>query len=141
MAEYRALPEYTGYLVRRAQQLHAALWLREVGSDITSVQFGVLNVLGLHPDIDQRTVGEHLGLDRSTIADLVARLETRGYLRRVRDASDRRRNLLSLSDHGRAELGRLLPGALRVNEHLTAGLSDAEHAELRRLLGLLLAGD
>ena len=78
----RGAAEYTGYLIRRAQQLHAALWLREVG--ITSVQFGVLNVLALHPDIDQRTVGEHLGLDRSTIADLVARLETRGYLRRVR---------------------------------------------------------
>ena len=43
---------------------------------------------------------------------------------RVRDASDRRRNLLSLSDHGPAELDRLLFGALRVNEQLTAGMSD-----------------
>ena len=40
MAEYRELAEYTGYLIRRAQRLHAALWLREVGSDFTSVQFG-----------------------------------------------------------------------------------------------------
>lgn len=141
MADYRELAEYTGYLIRRTQQLHAALWLREVGSDITSVQFGVLSVLALHPDSDQRTVGEHLGLDRSTIADLVARLEKRGYLRRVRDASDRRRNLLRLSELGRAELDHLLPGALRVNEHLTARMSGAEHAELRRLLALVLESD
>jgi DNA-binding MarR family transcriptional regulator len=141
MADYRELSEYTGYLIRRAQQLHAALWLREVGSDITSVQFGVLNVLGLHPGIDQRTVGEHLGLDRSTIADLVARLEKRDYLERVRDASDRRRNLLRLSKQGQAELDQLLPGALGVNEHLTARMSGAEHAELRRLLALVLESD
>jgi DNA-binding MarR family transcriptional regulator len=141
MALYRELADYTGYLIRRAQQVHAAVWLREVGSDITSVQFGVLNVLALHPDSDQRTVGDHLGLDRSTIADLVARLEKRGYLRRVRDASDRRRNLLRLSEQGRAELDQLLPAALRVNEHLTARMSGAEHAELRRLLGLLLTAD
>lgn len=134
------LPEYTGYLIRRAQQVHAALWLQEISSDVTSVQFGVLNLLAMHPGIDQRTLGEHLGLDRSTIADIVARLQKRGYLQRIRDSSDRRRNVLTLTDRGRLALAELIPEALRVNELLVRGLSTRDGEELRRLLVVLLDG-
>lgn len=135
------LARYTGYLVRRAQQVHAALWLREGGSDVTSVQFGVLTLLESNPGIDQRSLGELLQLDRSTIADVVSRMEKRGYLERLRDAGDRRRNILSLTERGREELRELRPHAERVNASLVAGLGEADRAELSRLLGLLLASN
>lgn len=132
------LPEYTGYLIRRAQQVHAALWQQEISSDVTSVQFGVLNLLALQPGIDQRTLGEHLQLDRSTIADIVARLQKRGYLQRIRDSADRRRNVLTLTGRGELALAELIPQAFSVNQILTSGLRAGDAQELRRLLVLLL---
>ena len=132
------LEEYTGFLVRRAQQAHASLWFREVSSEITSVQFGALSLLQRHPGIDQRTLGEHLQLDRSTVADVSSRLQARGDIRRERDQTDRRRNILHLSEQGMAVLAELQPRARRVNELLVDGLSDRDRSELRRLLHALL---
>jgi DNA-binding MarR family transcriptional regulator len=133
------LSRYTGYLVRRAQQVHAALWQRELNSEVTSVQFGVLSLLDQNPGIDQRSLGELLQLDRSTVADVVLRLETRGYIGRNRDVADRRRKILSLTDAGRAELDGLWAHADSVNEALVSGLGPDDRAELNRLLRLLLS--
>lgn len=133
------LSRYTGYLVRRAQQVHAALWQHELRSEVTSVQFGVLSLLDRNPGIDQRALGELLQLDRSTIADVVLRLETRGYLCRDRDEGDRRRKILTLTAAGRAELDGLWAHAETVNEALVSGLEPEDRAELNRLLQLLLS--
>lgn len=133
------LSRYTGYLVRRAQQAHAALWLRAGESEVTSVQFGVLSLLDSNPSIDQRSLGDLLQLDRSTIADVVLRLENRGYIERVRDAVDRRRKILTLTEQGREELRALLPHAENINAALVAGLNPADQQELNRLLRLLIA--
>ena len=130
--------KYTGFLIRRAQQAHAALWLREASSEITSVQFGALNLLQLHPGIDQRTLGEHLQLDRSTIADVARRLEQRGYIERDRDPADRRRNILRLTPNGVAVVATMQPRVNRVNQILVSALSQADRTELHRLLNALL---
>ena len=131
--------EYTGYLIRRAQQAHVATWQHEVSAEVTSVQFGVLNVLARTPGASQQQLVERLDLDRSTIADIVARLERRGLIERIRDGADRRRNVLHLTRLGENELEALLPRVARVDEVLTQGLGDSEKAELRRLLSILLA--
>lgn len=133
------LSRYTGYLVRRAQQVHAALWLREGESEVTSVQFGVLSLLESNPSIDQRSLGDLLQLDRSTIADVVLRLENRGYIERVRDDVDRRRKILSLTEQGRQELRNLRPHAESINATLVGGLEPDDQHELNRLLRLLIA--
>lgn len=134
------LADYTGFLMRRAQQLHAAVWQREASAEFTSVQFGALNLIHASPGIDQRTLGEHLQLDRSTIADVCGRLERRGLIRRDRDPEDRRRNVLSLTEQGESVLRQLLPRADRVHDVLVGGLSETDRAELHRLLTLLLDG-
>jgi DNA-binding MarR family transcriptional regulator len=136
--ESHDVSEYTGYLIRRAQQAHVAAWQREVSAEVTSVQFGVLNVLAGTPGASQRHLVERLDLDRSTIADIVARLERRGLIERVRDGADKRRNMLHLTSQGEAELAALLPRVARVDEVLTAGLSGDDAATLRRILSVLL---
>lgn len=128
------LPEHTGFLVRRAQQVHLAVWADEVGPGLTNIQFGVLNVLRGSAGASQRELCDALGLDRSTVAGLVVRLEGRGLVERGRSAADRRRNVVRLTEAGAAEHQRLLPRAARVDEALTARLSPQESATLRRLL-------
>jgi DNA-binding MarR family transcriptional regulator len=132
------LSELTGYLIRRSQQAHVAAWQRFVSTEITSVQFGVLNVLRARPGSSQRELCDDLDLDRSTIADIVARLQRRGLLHRVRDIGDRRRNVLDLTEKGRHEFDLLVPGVRRVDRELTRSLDDTEQAHLRALLVELL---
>jgi DNA-binding MarR family transcriptional regulator len=130
---------YTGYLIRRSQQAHVAAWHQEVSAEVTSVQFGVLNTLSLHPGASQRDLCTELDLDRSTIADLVSRLERRGLIERVRDTGDKRRNVLHLTTAGEEELRELLPRVQRVDGVLTEGISAEDATALRRILSELLA--
>ena len=125
---------HTGHLLRRAQQLHLAVWLRDVSSETTSVQFAVLTVLDQRLRASQRDLGRALDLDRSTIADLIARMVRRGLIERERDPDDRRRNVLQLTPTGREQLARLRPRVEAIEPTLTGGLSPHERAELRRLL-------
>ena len=56
------------------------------------------------------TIGEqaeHLGLRRNTTSELIARLEAKGLVARIRDERDERRVLVWLTDAGRDVVGRV----------------------------------
>ena len=137
--ETREPQKHTGFLLRRAQQLHVATWQDVVAGDVTSVQYGVLSVLARRPGLAQKEICEELDLDRSTIADICTRMEMNGLLSRTQDAEDRRRNVLELTPAGSAELNRLRPLVDTVQIELTAPLTAEEHRQLRQLLTKLLA--
>lgn len=105
-----------------------------MSSEITSVQFGVLDWLAARPGLGQRDLCELLDLDRSTIADVVARLVRRGLVTRVRDEEDRRRNVLTLTEVGSSELAALLAKIDEVDKRLTSQLDAADVETLRKLL-------
>lgn len=132
------LPRFTGSLVRRAQQRHAAVWLSVVSTEITSVQFAALEVLEATPGLNQRQLGDALDVDRSTIADLVARMVRNGLIARSDDPADKRSYVLFLTAAGKKQLAALLPHVEEVERILTEGLTPQERLELRRLLGTLL---
>ncbi len=132
------LQSMVGHLLRRAQQLHAALWAEGVPGGITSPQYAVLYVLGQRPGVSQGKVGELASLDRSTVAELVGRLVDRGLVDRNRDPADGRRNLLTLTAEGSELLRVTTPAVAEVNRSLLSPLDDDRAEELRTLLGLLL---
>ncbi|MEV5322366.1 MarR family transcriptional regulator [Streptomyces sp. NPDC052687] len=105
-----------------------------VSEEITSPQFAVLNTLVAEPGLDQRTVGERVGLDRSTIAEVIGRLVTRGPLGKVRDPHDGRRYLLRLTEEGERTQRKLAVRAARMNQVFLAPLTDEERT---RFLGLV----
>ncbi|MEZ3179488.1 MarR family transcriptional regulator [Streptomyces pimonensis] len=126
MARALDLHNYIGHLIRRAEQVHTALWFRHVSREITSQQFAVLNALRREPGIDQRTLADRTSLDRSTVNQMVRRLTEQHYVSQVRDETDRRRTLLELTDEGAELLDALIPSAERVNEQLLMSLSESE---------------
>ncbi|WP_233886984.1 MarR family winged helix-turn-helix transcriptional regulator [Paraburkholderia flagellata] len=134
----QALAKFTGSLVRRAQQRHVAVWLSEVSAEITSVQYAALEVLQEKPGINQRQLGDDLDVDRSTIADLVARMVRNGLVRRSDDPVDRRSYVLFLTAAGKKQLTTLRPHVEEVEHILTARLTAEERLELRRLLLAIL---
>lgn len=82
---------------------------------------------------DNQTVGglgEHVGLESSTLTPLLKRLEALGYVSRRRDGDDERVVRIRLTDEGRAlqEAARHIPGCI-----LSAtGLDIAELVRLQR---------
>ncbi|MCW4386027.1 MarR family winged helix-turn-helix transcriptional regulator [Salinibacterium sp. SYSU T00001] len=134
------LSESTGFLVRRVQHLHSQLWLHGGDSDVSPVQFGVLSLLETNPGVDQRELGDILELDRSTVTEIVTRMERRNYLKRTRDDADRRRKILTLTDQGRRLLVELRPHANKVAAAFVGHLRQADREELNRLLRLVLEG-
>lgn len=141
MSGEREPQRYTGYLLRRAQQLHVAAWTRIVSTEISSVQYAVLAVLDQDGPMSQRELCDAVDLDRSTIADLVARMERRGLLARRGDPRDGRRKTVALTEHGAAERERLRPLVARVEQELTGALPAATREQLRTALRALLHED
>jgi len=123
-----------GHLIRRAQQVHTVLWGEHVGTHLTSVQYVVLLVLTAHPDIDQRTLGRHASLDKSTGGDLIARMVARGLVCRSRDLNDARRNLLRLTPAGQIELRTHAPAVVRVQQELLRALTPEERQQFISLM-------
>jgi MarR family transcriptional regulator, temperature-dependent positive regulator of motility len=133
-----ALAKFTGSLVRRAQQRHLAVWQSEVSAEITSVQYAALEILHRTPGVNQRQLGDELDVDRSTIADLVARMVRNELVERSDDPVDKRSYVLFLTAAGKKQLSNLRPRVEEVERILTAKLTASEARELRRLLSALL---
>ncbi|QGZ66678.1 MarR family winged helix-turn-helix transcriptional regulator [Paraburkholderia acidisoli] len=136
--ESAALSRFTGSLVRRAQQRHVAIWLEVVSTEVTSVQYAALDVLHAQPGVNQRQLGDELDVDRSTIADLVARMVRNGLIERTDDPADKRSYVLFLTPAGKKQWATLRPRVEEVERILTARLAQKDTLELRRLLLALL---
>jgi MarR family transcriptional regulator, lower aerobic nicotinate degradation pathway regulator len=120
-----------GHLIRRAQQISSALFAEECGKfDLTSVQYAALVVIKGNPDVD----ATRLSTDRSTIGDVLARLEAKGWAVRHHSGSDKRVKLLRLSPEGAKVLRRVEPAVRRVQTRLLAPLAPGERLTLVRLL-------
>jgi DNA-binding MarR family transcriptional regulator len=125
---------HPGHLLRRALQAMNLLWDREVSHLITSPQFAALNALYGEPAIDQRTLGERISLDRSTMAEVVARLSARGLITTARDSQDGRRKTIRLTPKGVTTLQHLIPRTHAMTRRLVGALDTKEQQELLRLL-------
>jgi DNA-binding MarR family transcriptional regulator len=124
-----------GYLIRRAEQVHNALWIKHVGADVTSPQYAVLATLAALPNLAQGRVGELASLDKSSVAEVVDRLARRGWVAKSRDSGDGRRQLLRLAADAATALENLTPAAAFVQERLMSPLPKQERAQfIERLL-------
>jgi MarR family transcriptional regulator, lower aerobic nicotinate degradation pathway regulator len=128
-----------GHLIRRAHQVATAYFAEECG-DLTAVQYAALVAIGSHPGIDATRLSEIIYFDRSTIGDVLDRMEGKGWIRRESTPSDRRLKLLVLSPAGQEVLQQVEPGIRRVQERLLAALTAAEAKTLVRLLAKMADG-
>jgi len=86
----------------------------------------------------QQQLCEALWLDPNNCVLLLNELEDMGYVERRRDAADRRRHVVVLTDEGLAALERAEQAQESLGEEMFAALSDEERSTLRSLLGRVL---
>ena len=130
-----------GHLIRRVHQVSTAYFAEECGGDLTAVQYAALVAIGAHPGIDATRLSEIIYFDRSTIGDVLDRMEGKGWILRQSTPDDRRIKRVDLSPAGHAVLQQVEPGIRRVQERLLAGLTAAEAKTLVRLLAKMADGD
>jgi DNA-binding MarR family transcriptional regulator len=124
-----------GFMLRRAHQIAVSVFLEQTSDlRITTTQYGILFLLRHQPGIDQITVAKLLGLDRSTTAMVLKKLESDGLVGRSVGAGDRRRRALELTPAGTAMLKRLKAPASKARERLLSVLAPSERATFLRLL-------
>ena len=139
LSEIDELSRRPGFLVRRLHQIHVALFIEEcTGLDITPVQYSVMTVLAAQPELEQGRVGQEVGVDRATLANVVSRLDARGLVRRTQSRTDRRLKLVALTAKGKALLRQVDAPALRAHARTLKPLPPRRRAqflaELRRLV-------
>jgi MarR family transcriptional regulator, lower aerobic nicotinate degradation pathway regulator len=128
-----------GHLVRRLQQIAVAIFMQETAAfDITPVQYSALLAVRNHKGIDQTALTEIIAFDRSTIGDVVKRLEKKRLVKRTVSASDRRTRRLSITPSGRKLLLRVKGAVDVTQEKIVAPLSRQERIEFMRMMHKLV---
>jgi DNA-binding MarR family transcriptional regulator len=140
---YRTLARRPGFLIRRLHQIHVALFLEECAAfGVTPVQYSFLTALAQHPDADQASLGNLVGIDRTTTAEVLARLGARGLVERFPSPADRRMRLARLTPEGSKLLHDMDRAAQRAHDRTIAPLPKAERDRfLRDLMHLVDASN
>jgi MarR family transcriptional regulator, lower aerobic nicotinate degradation pathway regulator len=134
-ASLDALYRRPGFLLRRAHQISAALFLEEAaGLSLTTTQYGAMVVLRARGSLDQVGIATLVGIDRSTTALVVSKLEEAGYIQRRDDDADKRRKVITLSKAGHDMLDRVTEPAERARERALEPFSDSDAAKFLALL-------
>jgi len=100
--------------------------------------FAILSALADGGPSSQAELARELRIDRSDMVAVIGELERAGMVRRARDASDRRRNAVTLTPAGVYALGQLDAQVEDAQRELLAPLSAAERAQLTWLLTRLV---
>jgi DNA-binding MarR family transcriptional regulator len=130
-----------GHLIRRAQQIAVSIFAdRLAASDITPVQFAILNALSDTPDMDQVTLAKRVAFDPATSGSVIGRLEAKGWLTRQAHATDRRRKLLVVTPEGMQALASMQTAVAEVQTQILAPLNADEQKQFVDLLAQLVAG-
>jgi DNA-binding MarR family transcriptional regulator len=130
MSQHNPLEELyrrPGFMIRRVHQIAVALFIEETGKlGVTNRQYGILFVLNHRPGIDQISVANLLGLDRSTTAMVLKKLEQDGLLVRSIGAHDRRRHSLRLTGAGEKLLSELAEPARKAKNRVLSAFTPRE---------------
>lgn len=134
------LTERPGFLIRRLQQIHVALFAEACAAfDVTPVQYSLMSALRRRGSADQTTLAEDVSLDRTTATGALKRLEARGFVARATSSADRRAQACRLTSLGLDTLRRMEPSAQRAHRDTMALLPAGDRGLLINLMTRLVA--
>lgn len=128
--ETRILLFVLNKLIKKAfdRNLHAT------GAHISGLQYGVLRILK-HKSQTLSTLRHKMMVEAATLVPVIDALEHKGYLKRVPDRIDRRRNTLSLTEKGIDFLNHM--PLLPVDDIFTTSFKSLDLGRQKELLHLL----
>ena len=129
------LIEMPGHLIRRLHQISFALFLDQAKAfDVTPVQYAALVAINSHPGIDQTTLCNFIAFDRTTIGDVVGRLQRKKLITRVNGAQDRRTKALHITPAGRRLIRDIEPAVQATQRLILKPLKARERSAFTQML-------
>lgn len=95
----------------------------------------ILQILLHFPRISQKELTEKLDIEPGSVSEVLSKLEDKGMIRREKDASDRRKMMITLTEEGQSAAKQC---GESMDEDILEILSDEEKASLKQILGKLL---
>jgi DNA-binding MarR family transcriptional regulator len=133
------LDERPGHLIRRLQQIALALFMDQAKEFVvTPVQYAAIFAVNERPGMDQTALSNAIAFDRSTIGDVVTRLEKKKLIRRLDGAADKRTKSLYVTPAGRRLIGDIEPAVAATQRLILAPLRAAERGVFMRMLRQLV---
>lgn len=124
------------YLLNQAAE-EASLAFQQVYKSkygMLRAEWRVLFHLGIYGELTATDIGTRARMHKTKISRAVQKLEERRFIKRVRDASDRRAERLSLTAAGIAAYDDLREVAATYDAKLTAGFAPQDVVRLREML-------
>lgn len=113
------LDKSPSHLLHRALQRALDLYAQTAGPEAVSQrQYAVLAAVAADEGLTQSQLVKATGIDRSTLAELVARMIGKGLLDRERSAADARAKAVRLTDKGREAMEAAAPKAAEADAAL-----------------------
>jgi len=131
------LSESPAHLLRRAQQYASGIFHQAGLSGVTLRQSVVLAAIAEGEGRSQSELVKATGVDRSTLADMIARMERKGLVTRMQAQGDARAKAVSLTEAGREKLAETLPAMRSVDDALSDALPRNRRVAFREMLGAL----
>jgi MarR family transcriptional regulator, lower aerobic nicotinate degradation pathway regulator len=128
-----------GYLFRRMQQIAVSIFIEECKAhDLTPVQYASLIAIHTHPGIDATRLSAVIAFDRSTLGNVIERLQTKALVERKPSRGDKRIKLLYLTRSGAALLREIKPSVDRAQARMLQPLKGSDRKMLMALLTRLV---
>lgn len=131
-----------GHLVRRAHQISVAIFMEECAAqNVTPVQYACLSAIAQQPGVDATRLASAVAFDRSTLGNVLERLETKGWVVREPSPEDRRVKLLRITADGEQLLESIEPAVLATQKRLLKPLAPNDRKTFMRLLSEMVEGN
>lgn len=140
MAKSFDLATSPSHLLRRVNQLATDFYDDEDEADgLTQRQLAVLHAVDLNDGVSQTELVKVTGIDRSTLADMIMRMQKRELLMRKRTEEDGRANAVRMTTIGRRALRASMPAMIKADAALLEALPARVRGEFIKCLTALAA--
>lgn len=94
-----------GFQIRRLHQVSVAVFHDCLHHfNLTPIQYTILVIIDMSAKLEQTSIAARAGLDNSTVADVIKRLEKNGMVRREAGIRDKRARVTSITALGKAAI-------------------------------------
>src|SRR5262245_27806366 len=129
------LNTHIGYFARRFQVWIFQDLIRELASaELRISHYSVLAIIEANPGLAQSEVAEAVGIEPARLVRVLDELEQRGWIQRMRSATDRRSHALFLTPRGQSSFEEIKRLARQHEAHVIAKLGTAKYKSLITML-------
>lgn len=142
MKRANAIDTSVAHLLHRVGQCAEEIFHGEIqNGDLTPRQLAVLVTVARNEGLNQTDLVDRTGVDRSTMADIVRRMQHKGLLQRRRTKEDARAYAVKLTDGGRRMLRSVDPLLKKVDARILNALPASKRGrfidQLRAIVGAM----